>query len=136
MPARASSACPDPGYPRLRPVPGTEPPYDDEVQVRRLALVRSPLQPAAEPLPFDGPGRRLFDTPVDYFDPQPTPRHVLPEPRGWLTRLMRVVLECLEGWRAPGQLRPYVTDEAVAEVAAKRKPVARTARRRGCGRCT
>lgn len=125
MPARASSACPAPGDLRLRPVPDTEPPYDEEVQPRHLALV-PPVRPAAEPLPFDGPGPRLGEDPVDLFNPQPTPRAVLPEPRGWLVRLIRVVLECLEGWRPPGQLCPYATDEAVAEVAAKRKRVPQT----------
>jgi hypothetical protein len=36
-----------------------------------------------------------------------------------------VVLECLEGWRPPVQLRQYAVAEVVAAVAARRKPVAR-----------
>ncbi|HSV66088.1 MAG TPA: Rv3235 family protein [Mycobacteriales bacterium] len=114
-------AHPPPQRPRLRPVPTTEPPYDDDLPAPHLVLVPA----LTEPLPFEQPAPRRFDEPVDFFDAQPTPRGELPDPQAWLTRLLRVVLECLEGWRAPAQLRAYATAEVVAEVAARRKRTAR-----------
>jgi hypothetical protein len=110
----------------LRPAPSTEPPYDDAIPHRHLRLVGVP----AEPLPFDDPaavepGPRLFEQTPDYFDPQPTPREELPDPREWLNRLLRVVLECLEGWRPPVQLRRYATPEVVAAVLARCQPPGR-----------
>ena len=124
--AYAHPAVPDRPRPVLRPAPSTEPPYDDELPARHLHLVGAP----AEPLPFDDPlapdpGPRLYEEPLDYFDRQPTQRCALPDPREWLDRLLRVVLECLEGWRPPVQLRQYAVAEVVTVVSARRKPAGR-----------
>jgi hypothetical protein len=105
----------------LRPAPRTEPPYDDELPPRHLRLVGT----TAEPLPFDDPGPRVLAEVPDFFDPQPTSRHELPPPREWLNRLLRVVLECLDGWRPTVQLRPYAAPEVITAVAARRPSVAR-----------
>ncbi len=118
---------PDRPYLVLRPAPSTEPPFDDELPTRHLRLVGA----LAEPLPFDdplsfgGPGPRLLEEPLDFFDRQPTSRHALPEPREWLRHLLRVVLECLEGWRPAVQLRQFAVPEVVTVVAARRKQVGR-----------
>src|SRR5947209_4805961 len=110
-PAYAHSPDPDRRYVVLRPAPRTEPPYDDDLPARRLRLVGAPSAdqplPFDQPLSFDDPGPRLLVEQPDFFDPQPTSRHELPPAREWLKRLLRVVLECLDGWRPPIQLRPY-----------------------------
>ncbi|MBI1757676.1 MAG: hypothetical protein HYR62_00370 [Actinobacteria bacterium] len=116
MIAHAVAGSPFPGQPRLRPIPSAEPP------LRGPVVCRPSLAPDGQ-LPLAEPGPRLFADPVDFFDPQPTSRHDLPEPRPWLARLLRAVLECLHGWRAPAQLAPFVTDEVVAAVQARRAVV-------------
>jgi hypothetical protein len=127
MTPHARAHPPDRSHPVLRPAPSTEPPYDDELPARHLHLVGTPAEPLPfeEAPPFADPGPRLFEEPLDYFDRQPTPRCALPDPREWLNRLLRVVLECLEGWRPAVQLGRYAVPEVVAVVAKRRKPVGR-----------
>src|SRR5262249_32078789 len=112
---------------QLRPTPGPEPPFADEPPPRHRGLVG----PRPEPLPFDHPepgdmpGRRSFEQPLDFFDRQPTSRWELPAPHEWLRQLLRVLLECLEGWRPARQLGQYAVPEVVNLVAAHRKRFAR-----------
>lgn len=114
-------------YLLLRPTPGTEPPFDDELPRRHLWVVGPPPEPLPfdHPDPADEPGRRSFERPLDFFDPQPTSRWELPSPHEWLRQLLRVLLECLEGWRPARQLGRYAVPEVVGLVAAHRKRFAR-----------
>lgn len=96
-----------PAYPRVRPVPALEPPYDDEPAPRALRLVPAHVE---ELLPFDSPGSaHLID---EKFGRRPTPRTELPDPRPWAGRLILAALEAMAGRRSVQQLMPW-TDELV-----------------------
>jgi hypothetical protein len=90
--------------PRVRRAPRLEPPYDDEIEGRRLWLV-----PAQAELPFDEPAPRRFEQPVDFFDPQPTSRMQLPEPEPWAARFVQAVFEMLTGRRPAAQLQEWTS---------------------------
>lgn len=98
-----------PAQVRLRPVPSSEPPFDDEPALR-LRLV-TPLE---DPLPFDVPGTPPCD---DRFGRLPTPRSELPDPRPWAARLVVATLEALSGRRPVQQLMPWTDDTVYAQLA-------------------
>lgn len=108
------------GYPRVRPAPPLDPPYDDE-PARRLRLVPSHVE---DLLPFDQPAAPLMAD--DKFDRRPTPRAELPDPRPWAGRLVLAMLEVLAGRRPVQQLMPW-TDELVY------RQISRAVRRRRAG---
>lgn len=119
---------------RLLPTPAWEPPYCDDgdqlsgpvspgprlVATEQQALPLAFLLPsgvAAVPAP---PRLRLVDTarsgtggpgePDEVFDPQPTPRADLPDPRLWGGRLVQAMLEVDAGVRPVAQLRRWTSD--------------------------
>lgn len=100
-----------PAYPRVRPAPPLEPPFDDEPAPRALRLVPSHVE---ELLPFDPP------TPVHPADEEsdrlPTPRTELPDPRPWAGRIILATLEALAGRRPVQQLMPWTDDVVYAQI--------------------
>ena len=88
----------------VRPAPRREPPFDDEVPQRHLALVG----PNDRPLPFAPSRRRLTDR-RDMFSSQPTGRSQLPDPARFGRRLLVAVLEAMAGRRAPQQLARHLS---------------------------
>ncbi|MGB9378836.1 MAG: Rv3235 family protein [Mycobacteriales bacterium] len=106
-----------PAYPRVRPVPRIEPPFDDE-QAPRLRI----LPPHVEDLlPFEPHQQAL--TAGDGFDRMPTSRADLGDPRPWAGRLILATLEALAGRRPVQQLMPWTDDAVYAQIS-------RTVRRR------
>lgn len=100
-----------PAYPRVRPAPALEPPYDDEPAPRALRLVPPHVE---ELLPFDPPAAAH---PADEkFDRQPTPRAELPDPRAWAGRLIPAALEAMAGQRSVQQLIPWTDDVVYAQI--------------------
>lgn len=110
--------CP-PAYVRLRTVPESEPPFDDEAGPR-LRLVPPHRE---ELLPFE-PAATLLGRGDRSFDRRLTPRSELPDPRPWAGRLVLATMEVLSGRRPVQQLMPW-TDEVVYA------QVGRAVRRRG-----
>lgn len=100
-----------PAYPRVRPAPALEPPYDDEPAPRGLRLVPAHVE---DLLPFDPPaGAHLAD---EKFDRRPTPRAELPDPRPWACRLILATLEAMAGRRSVQQLMPWTDDVVYAQI--------------------
>ena len=119
---------------RLLPTPAWEPPYCDEGdQASRPVTARPHLvAPGQQALPLTfllpsglaavpaPPRLRLVDTvrsssggpgePDEVFDPQPTPRADLPDPRLWGGRLVQAMLEVDAGVRPVAQLRRWTSD--------------------------
>jgi hypothetical protein len=88
----------------VRPAPRREPPFDDEIPARHLALVG----PHDRPLPFAPSRRRLTDR-RDEFAMQPTGRGQLPDPVWFGRRLLVAILESMAGRRSPHQLAPHLS---------------------------
>lgn len=63
------------------------------------------------------------------FDPQPTPRSALPEPRGWSGRLVQAMVEVLAGDRPSAQLVRWTTGDVYDEVRQRVRSDARGATR-------
>ena len=101
-----------------RPAPRREPPFEDELPARQLAL----LGPADQPLPFRGqdPGApsalRLAMLP-DRFDARPTGRAELPAPAAFARRLLIGVIETATGRRSASQLSQHTTATVQAGLA-------------------
>lgn len=111
MTARAAVSTPPDDHDRpalavaIRPAPATQPRFDDELAAPRLHLV-----PPPEPtLPLERPPPRRFENDVDFFDPQPTSRSLLPDPHQWAAALVRAALETLSGRRPASQLRQWTS---------------------------
>lgn len=113
----------DQSWPRLRTVPlptllrhppQNEPPYDDEVPSAQLHLVST----LADELPFSEPAARQFTFDIDYFDPQPTSRSDLCDPKQWAQRLLQGVIEASTGRRPVAQLRQWTTAPVFALILA------------------
>jgi hypothetical protein len=102
---------------RLLPAPVVDPPYDDErppassVVDGSLALAFPPSG-AGVPLRLVPPA--VHD---DEFEPQPTPRAQLPDPRPWTRRLAQVLGEIVAGARPAAQLARYATLDVLDQLA-------------------
>ena len=64
---------------------------------------------------------------IEFFDPQPTPRAELPDPKETIERLALVGCEILAGMRAVEQISRWVTDDVYRNLA-ERSIAARRAR--------
>lgn len=102
--------CP-PAYVRLRTVPTSEPPFDDEPGPR-LQLVPPHRE---DVLPFDRPPAGIGDGDGS-FGRRPTPRAELPDLRPWAGRLVLATMEVLSGRRPVQQLMPWTDDAVYAQV--------------------
>ena len=124
---------------RLLPTPAWEPPYSETGDAPALArreqhsaAARQQALPLAFVLPggvpaVPEPRLRLVDTarthsgrPADadeMFDPQPTPRVRLPDPRFWGGKLVQAMLEVDAGVRPVAQLRRWTSDAVYARLA-------------------
>lgn len=107
----ASTPIAPAGWPRVRRAPTSEPPYDDERE-------DWPVWPGpyAVELPFEEPPPRQLRQEPDFFDPQPTARHGLPDPEPWAARLIQAALEILVGRRPAAQLQEWTTPVVHAEL--------------------
>ena len=109
---------------RLVPAPIADPPYDDErpagvpVVDGSLALAFPPAGPSVS-LRLVPPA--LFD---DDFEPRPTPRAQLPDPRPWTRRLAQVLAEIVAGARPAAQVARFATLDVLdqLEQAPHRRP--------------
>lgn len=106
MTAALATASPDPSPRRvtLRPAPRREPPFDDELPPRHLALIG----PHDRPLPFASPARHLAED-NDLFGTRRTGRGQLPDPLWFGRRLLIGVLEAMSGRRSPHQLAQHLS---------------------------
>ena len=100
-----------PRRPTVRRVPRLEPPYDDELPVGPLRIIRQ-----REELPFEEPPPRQFEHEIDFFDPQPTSRRDLPDPEAWATRFLQAVIETLAGSRPSAQLQEWTSQAVRAQI--------------------
>lgn len=110
----AAVECPR-TYVRLRAVPLSEPPFDDE-PTPRLRLVPPHRE---DPLPFESalPSDATADHHGDgMFGRRPTPSSDLPDPRVWAGRLVVAAMEALSGRRPVQQLMPWTDDMVYAQV--------------------
>lgn len=112
--------------PRIRPVPALEPPSGPRPPCRPIRRGGRQLVLEEQALIGD-PGPRVPPYPVDFFDPQPTPRQQLPPPRPWLLMLLRAALECVHGWRPAGQLSGLASDAVLASLRHQQREAAGTA---------
>lgn len=164
-PGSSTSQSPTGPRLRRLPLPRTEPPYDDELDAPAAPAVHpNALLPrpgcgseAEEMLPLSfvlpsglpvipqspagatafAPSRRArAGVGLDGdFDPQPTPRSALPEPRGWAARLVQAMVEVVAGDRPSSQLVRWTSEDVYQTVrqqvspSADRRPAALAATR-------
>lgn len=117
---------------RRVPVPNVEPPYDDELGTvaRRNWPSAAPqsqgtlaltwVLPSGLPAMPEPPVLRLApplreDAETD-FDPQPTPRALLPDPRRWGGQLVQAIVEVVAGDRPSTQLVRWTSPEVYTQI--------------------
>jgi len=109
---------------RLLRAPVADPPYDDE-QPGLHAPIEGSLALAFPPSGPSVPLRLVPPAlPDEEFEPQPTPRALLPDPRPWTRRLAQVLAEILAGARPAAQVARFATLEVLdhLERSAARQP--------------
>ena len=100
----------------VRPIPDTSPPVIDS----RSAVIRDPSPFIQGTLAVDF--NRGYDTlqdPAgrDYFGPQRTLSHQLPEPEAWVTHMAQALVEVMSGARPAPQVIRWTTPEVYSAVA-------------------
>ena len=124
---------------RLVPTPAWEPPYTEPgedvlavsgcesagrastqgtLDLTFLLPTGLPVEPERSPLRLLAPARSLGggEPGDDVFDPQPTSRADLPDPRFWAGRLAQAMLEVDAGVRPVAQLRRWTSDVVYARL--------------------
>lgn len=113
---------------RVLPIPDTDPPPEPPQPTQPRTVTAARRREAAAPYVQDTLGVRLpgWGREVD-FGPQPTSSTRLPEPGDWARRLIRVVLEVMDGSRPASQLTRWLSPE-IHERVARRGTLARQRR--------
>lgn len=109
----------------VRPAPRREPPFDDELPARHLALVG----PHDRQLPFEdatpAPSPLRLLTPPDQFAFQPTGRAQLPAIESFTRRFIVALIEVAGGRRSPMQLSTQTSAQVHSGLMRDRGPLSR-----------